>query len=87
MRVGVSVGMCVYLYGCACVRACAVHADLKVEAGSKLKIMLEYTRMPISHACAPLKYSPHVHTQATHELHSRTQATLFVHNSVSGMGA
>ena len=60
------------------VRACvwvkererAVHADLKVEAGLKLKKMMEHTRMPITHACTPLTLIPHARTRVERESHS-----------------
>ena len=78
MSVGVCMCVCVcgwvfFVYVCLSERA--AHADLKVEAGLKLKIMMEHTRMPERHARTLHTYA---HTHASHArivLTSHTQAT------------
>ena len=58
---------------CVCVCVCgwerAVNADLKVEAGLKLKMMIEHTRMSARHS-----RTPNTHAR-THVLTPRTNFT------------
>ena len=58
-----------------CVRicmTCLVHADLKVEAGLKLKISRKDAHStPTTNACKPLTHTPHAHMHAKHACYAR----------------